>query len=236
MSRARIFKVARLGLGFALLLILVVGGKTLAQVLMPPSDPVVESGPVLPPSYDSADPSFQAIDARPPDDNPPVSLQSPTSPSATFSYYQVAGATLTGRSSSTQYAYDSVGCSHLTAGTGSNLILNTELHLPDGAVIKYLRVYYKDTNPSSGVKGYITRYQPGVATKDMAQVGSSDPFASGYGYVVSAEITETVNNSLYAYTLLGWPDVANSANQICGLRVAYYPPLFGQVFMPLLNR
>ena len=94
----------------------------------------------------------------------------------------------------------------------------------------------RDVNDASGVNGYITRYQPGVATLDMAQVGSTDPFAGGFGYVVSSQITETVNNTLYAYTLIGWPEAASTANQICGLRVAYYAPSSGLVFMPAVKR
>jgi hypothetical protein len=110
----------------------------------------------------------------------------------------------------------------VTAGTGAGRILNTELPLPDGSIIKYLRVYYKDTNAANGVEGYITRYQPGAGTADLVHTGSSDAFVGGYGFVVSGEITETVNNTVYAYTLIGWPDDANVNNQICGLRVAYY--------------
>jgi hypothetical protein len=164
------------------------------------------------------------------------SIDAPTSPGATFKYYQVAGATLRGRNSTTGYLYDGVGCSHVTSGTGTGRILNTELPLPDDSVIKYLRVYYRDTNPASGVEGYITRYQPGVGTADLIHAGSTDAFSGGYGFVVSAELTETVNNTPYAYTLIGWPDDANVANQICGLRVAYYAPIFASYFLPLIKR
>jgi hypothetical protein len=107
--------------------------------------------------------------------------------------------------------------------------------LVDGAVIKYLRVYYRDTNAANGVEGYITRYQPGVGTLDLVHTGSSDAFDGGYGFVVSQEITETVNNNIYVYTLIGWPDDVNVANQICGLRVAYYAPP-GPAFLPTIMK
>lgn len=180
-------------------------------------------------AYDSA-----TSTGLPPDENPVVGgVQVPTAPNQVFSYYVVAGATLRGRSSTTGYAYDSSGCSHVTSGTGTGTILNTELQLPEGAVIKYLRVYYRDTNPSNGVTGYITRYQPGQGTADLVNASSGGSFAGGFGFVVSSEITETVTNAPYAYTLIGWPDVANSANQICGLRVAYYSPLTAS-FLPMI--
>lgn len=214
---------------FALAVLLLAGSAVLAVGSVPATEPGGEPAEFIPPSFDSSDPSFENPGMLPPDDNPPVGAEGA---SATFSYYQVSGATLRGRNSSTEYQYDSVGCSHVTVGSGTGRILNTEMPLPDGSVIKYLRVYYRDTNAASGVEGYITRYQPGTATVDLIHTGSSDAFSGGYGFVVSAEITETVNNVSYAYTLIGWPDEANSNNQICGLRVAYYAPSFSAVALP----
>ena len=206
---------------------------TVAQQTEPSTEPLAtELAIPSTVSYDSA-----TSTGLPPDDNPPaVGTQSTNAAQVTFSYYQVSGTTLRGRNSTTGYAYDGVGCSHVTSGTGAGRILNTELPLVDGAVIKYLRVYYRDTNAANGVEGYITRYQPGVGTSDLVHDGSSDAFDRGYGFVVSAEITETVNNTLYAYTLIGWPDDANVNNQICGLRVAYYAPTTSVAFLPTIRK
>jgi hypothetical protein len=205
---------------------------TLAQQPTPATEPdAVQSASLETVAYDSA-----TSTGLPPDENPQADIvQAPYQIQQTFLYYQVSGATLRGRNSDTGYAYDGVGCSHVTAGTGTGRILNTELPLRDGAVIKYLRVYYRDTNAASGVEGYITRYQPGTGTSDLVHAGSSDAFTGGYGFVVSAEITETVNNTIYAYTLIGWPDDANVANQICGLRVAYYAPTTA-LYLPAITK
>jgi hypothetical protein len=201
---------------------------------LPVTEPGAVPAPDLPPSYDSGSP-LKNSNVVPPDENAPQSSQSPA---LVFSYYQVAGATLRGRSSSTEYLYDGAGCSHVTAGSGNTgRILNTELPLPDGSVIKYLRVYYRDTNAASGVEGYITRYQPGTGAVDLVKTGSTNPFIGGYGFVVSSEITETINNTTYAYTIIGWPDEINVNNQICGLRVAYYAPAAAsRLFMPSVRR
>ncbi|OGO28556.1 MAG: hypothetical protein A2136_06665 [Chloroflexi bacterium RBG_16_54_11] len=120
---------------------------------MPATEPGGEVVAGLPPSFISGDPAY--ADLQPPDENPSSGAASPAIP---FTYYQVTGATLRGRSSTTEYLYDGVGCSHTTAGVSTGRILNTEASIPDGSVIKYLRVYYNDTNPASGVEGYITRY------------------------------------------------------------------------------
>jgi len=77
------------------------------------------------------------------------------------------------RNSATGYLYDGVGCTHTTAGVTSGMILNTELNLPDGATIKYLRLYYYDESATGSVRGYITRYEPGTATADLISVESS---------------------------------------------------------------
>lgn len=155
-----------------------------------------------------------------PDDNPPAGAKA-RAPNLTFSYYTVSGATLRGRSTSAGYSYAGLGCTYTL---DADRILNTELPIPDGATIKYLRVYYRDTNASAHVTGLITRYEPGQAFDDLVSVSSTAAFAGGYGFTVSAEINEVVNNATYAYTLLGVPSLSSNTVQICGLRVAYYAP------------
>jgi hypothetical protein len=230
MSTSRKIHYLSIVLAIALPGLLVLAGVSLAQSSLPATEPDGALAGEVTWSYNSTEPSLNAL---PPDDNPPVGV---TGSTATFKYYQVSGATLRGRSSSTQHIYTSVGCSYVSVGTGTGRILNTELPIPDGSVIKYLRVYYNDTNPDSGVKGYLTRYTPGSASNDLIITGSSAAYASGFGYVVSSELSEVVNNALYVYTLIGWPDVLGDKNQICGLRVAYYPPFQANLFMPLMNR
>lgn len=223
-------KYIKIGIIILMASLLMMGGTALAQLFVPATEPggeVIE----MPPSYVSGDPNY--LYTLPPDDNPSTGVNNPA---AIFSYYQVAGATLRGRTSTTGYTYDGSGCSHTTSGVDQSRILNTELILPDNAVIKFLRVYYKDSNPVSGVHGYITKYQPGVVGVDLANAGSTDGFSGGYGFTVSPEITETVNNTIDAYTLIGWPDENNVDNQICGLRVAYYAPFHGTIFMPVVRR
>jgi len=233
MSTSNVLRISKVIFAIVLAITLLIVGKSLAQKGLPATEPGGEPATETTVSYDSGVPAYQAAGILPPDENSPTAINQP---SVTFSYYQVTGATLRGRNSSTGYLYDGAGCSHVTSGSGTNAILNTELPLPDGSVIKYLRVYYRDTTVANGVEGYITRYQPGVGTADLVHTGSSNVFSGGYGFVVSQEITETVNNTTYAYTLIGWPDDANAANQICGLRVAYYAPLFSGVFLPVVTR
>jgi hypothetical protein len=148
-----------------------------------------------------------------------------------FSYYLVSGNTFQGKSSTIMYAYDQAGCIHLTSGAAQ---VNTEMDLPDGSIIKYLRLYYIDTNASGFVTGYISRFDPGVSGLDLVSVSSSG--SAGYGTALSSEITSTVVTSDFAYSFIGWPTNADDTVQLCGMRVAYYAPRIFRIALPLLQK
>lgn len=172
----------------------------------------------------------------PPDDNP--SVHAPNQPALTFSYYMVAGPEMHPRNTGNPQSYSSNGCIYMSSGTSTGLLTGSGLHIPDGSVIKYIRLYYHDSNASAGVDAFLTRYAPGSGTSDRVHTGSTNAFSGGYGFVVSTEITETVNNTAYAYHLYGWPDSAASSLQVCGIRVAYYAPpqsIFG-VALPIVTK
>lgn len=155
-----------------------------------------------------------------PDDNSVIN--DGRAPALTFSYYTVSGATLRGRESTAGYTYQGLGCTSST--TAAERWLNTELPIPDGATIKYLRIYYYDTNATGTVSAYLTRYQPGQTTDDLTNISSTAAFASGNGTSLSPELTHVVDNTNYAYTLLALTSTAISTLRICGMRVAYYAP------------
>jgi hypothetical protein len=188
--------------------------------------------------YDSANPATKGTPA--PDDNPvPDSSLSKTSPSALsplLSYYTIAGTSLRPRNSVTTYAYDTVGCLHITGNAAVNPILNAEFHIPEGSLIKYIRLSYGDTSATGNVAAYLTRYAPGVSTTDLTLVSSDIAFSGGFGFVVSTELNETVNNTDYVYTVLGFTSSVDSTEQICGIRVAYYAPVNMLTFLPAIVR
>ena len=152
-------------------------------------------------------------------------------PNVAYSYYQVSGATFQGKSSTATYAYDSAGCIHLTSGAEQVII---EMDIPNGSVIKYLRLYYRDSNASEVVSGYVTNINPGVSSTDLVSVSSSG--SSGYGTALSAEITHTVNTNLFAYNLIGWPSINDNTVQLCGMRVAYFAPTFARLTLPIIQK
>jgi hypothetical protein len=150
-------------------------------------------------------------------------------PSVAFSYYSVAGPAFSPRTSSVTIGYDSYGCNHYTAGGDYS---GAELHIPDGSIIKYIRLYYRAT--ASSVTAFLTKYDGGQSTTDLVNVSSTT--TTGWNYIVSSEITETVNNYAYSYMLLVKPNTIGAATQYCGVRVAYYPPVSYLFFLPTIRQ
>jgi hypothetical protein len=164
-------------------------------------------------SEDSQPREFPKQDAPQPDEN------QPGAPGIAFTYYHVAGAALQPRASSTSYAYDGLGCIHITAGAE---LFNTNFQVPDGSTIKYLRLYYYDTS-ATDEQAWITRYDDGASFQDLVTVASTG--SSGLGTILSPAITHTVDNYGWSYVLNWRENTTGATLQLCGLRVAYYAPI-----------
>lgn len=225
----------------AMMLVGVLAGVALAAAGVIPSSESGSSGTDaavdLPASYRSEEAAQSGSTTLPPDENPSAASKSSSAPyalSSTLSYYYVAGATLYGRGSSVEYAYSGFGCIYATTGTNAKLI--TELHLPTGSMIKYLRLDYVDSSTTGNVTAYLTKYKPGQDFTDVMAVTSAVPFSGGNGYVVSLELSEIIDNENYAYTLMGMPSTASNSLQVCGLRVAYYAPLGPVSYLPSISK
>ena len=108
------------------------------------------------------------------------------------------------------------------------------LLIPNGSVIKYLRLYYNDTSAATDLTAWLTRYQPGVTSEDLTVVNSAG--SGGYGTTLSSEITHTVDIDSWAYTIIVAPNANASSNSICGIRVAYYAPSIFGAFLPMIQK
>jgi hypothetical protein len=213
----------------------------LAQIVPGGNGPITEPGgegegaafmAELSPSYVSG-----VTPGLPPDENPQAAA--PGTPAQLYYYYMVPGATLRGRSSTATLAYDGLGCIHATSISSDEQqrLFNTELHLPDGSEIKYLRLYFYDDLDNREVRGHITLHEPGTKTEDVISVSSGVANKPGYGHVVNlTAVSHFVDNSIKGYTLIGWPSASSASLKVCGLRVAYYPPPFYPVFLPTVRR
>jgi hypothetical protein len=156
----------------------------------------------------------------------------PVNAAATFSYFYILGSQLQPRSSTLAFGYDGVGCLHVTGGSDSRL--SFPVIIPDGSVIKFVRIYYRDTSPGSDMTVWLTKYRPGLSSDDLVSVSSIG--SGGLGFAVSNEITATVSGSSGQLTLNYAWGTTDSSNQICGVRVAYYAPSVVATFLPAVLR
>lgn len=156
----------------------------------------------------------------------------PAAPAASLSYYKIIGTAFDPRTSATTYAYNFNGCVYETGGTDNRFI--APLLLPDGATIKYLRLYFDDTNAGSDITAWLTRYQPGVTSEDLTSVTSTG--SAGYGETLSPEITHEVDLVNWAYTIVIAPNANAVTNSFCGVRVAYYAPPIFAIALPAVLR
>jgi hypothetical protein len=199
-----------------------------AQGPTPTADESQPSTPVpLPPNADGqeARPANRqaADDASAPD--------SPSNPALSFSYWKVIGTAFQPRESPNTFAYSSDGCIYQTGG--AIMRFQAPLILPEQSEIKYVRIYYLDT-AATDMTVWLTRYEPGLANVDLVNVKSTG--SGGYGTFLSALITQTVDMATYAYVLTWGTSVNSSANQICGVRVAYYAPTVFGTFLPMIQK
>jgi len=138
---------------------------------------------------------------------------------ATFSYYTVLGVQLQPRVTATSFAYGGNGCLYLTAGSDNRLMF--PLLIPHGSEVKYLRIYYNDTNAGTDLTAWLTRYDPGQTSTDLTSVASSG--SGGYGTSLSAELVEVFDSGVN-YSLIAATNTTDATVQICGVRIAYYAP------------
>ena len=101
-------------------------------------------------------------------------------------------------------------------------IFTLQIHLPEGAEIEWLRLYFYDSNPDANSTAWITTYDGAGNVTDLISVTSDS--SAGYGFVISNYVGHVVDNTNLAYVLNVDFGVNNSSNELCGLRVAYMLP------------
>lgn len=142
----------------------------------------------------------------------------PDSPDAvSFSYFNVLGASMRPRDTTATVVYDGLGCAHMTGGDG---FATYPLTIPDGSLLRYVRLYFCDTDAASDVIAYLYEFNPpGVTFTELTLLPSGS--SAGCDSVLTADLNYTVSNTRALALVVGGSD-ANE--QYCGFRVAYYLP------------
>jgi hypothetical protein len=102
------------------------------------------------------------------------------------------------------------------------------LYLPDGASLRYFRMYYNDQSDAVNCAAYLTVYD--LYGRIVVEWGI---FSSGTGqdYVTTAQLDHEIDYSSYNYVINWSPNMIGSDMQVCGFRV-YYEYTWGVAFLP----
>jgi hypothetical protein len=106
------------------------------------------------------------------------------------------------------------------------------LYLPDGAILRYFRMYYNDQSAEINCAAYLTVYD--LYGNIVVEWGI---FSSGEGqdYVTTAQLDHQIDYSSYSYVINWTPNMIGSDMQVCGFRV-FYEYTWGVAFLPNVMR
>lgn len=145
-----------------------------------------------------------------------------------FEYLNIAGSTFHPHDSSTTYTYSGIGC--ISKRSGSSSLFAHKAILPEGAVVKFLRLYYYDTS-TRNILGFFTTYDGSGTYNEQTTVSSADG-PSEFGTALSPEMNFTVDRSTNAINIVANLGTQNDNTlQFCGVRVAYHAPITDQIFV-----
>lgn len=163
----------------------------------------------------------------------PVSPRAPDSAAANqpagsvFDYLFITGAAFHPLESTTTYAYSGGGCIHKTGGS-DNLFTHKAV-LPQGAIVRYLRLYYYDTSTES-VTAFFTTYNTTGGFNELTSVSSLNA-AGGFDSILSPEINYTVDHFAAPINVVANLGAQNDNTlRFCGVRIAYEPPIIDLIF------
>ncbi|MCK9538932.1 hypothetical protein [Dokdonella sp.] len=166
-------------------------------------------GPNGPPSFDPALMQFQA-----------ESTNDAATPLATDSYYFIPASAFNRIQSNTETTYVAGGCIRITGGFR---FATTDMQIPTGSSIYGLRVYYKDTDASNMVRGWITTYDGNSVYDELVAVESEVSVGHGSKYL-GVTPRPIVDNFAHAYSIDIGQTGSSASTAFCGARVFYSTP------------
>ena len=106
------------------------------------------------------------------------------------------------------------------------------LYLPDGATLRYFRMYYNDQDVSINCAAYLTVYDLFGRIVTEWGIFSRD---TGQDYVTTAELDHQIDYGSYNYVINWSPNTIGPDMQVCGFRV-FYEYNWGLVFLPTVMK
>lgn len=157
----------------------------------------------------------------------PMAGQPDQAPAAAFEYLSIAGSAFHPFDSSTSYTYPGNGCISKTGGPDARF--THKVVLPQGVVVRYLRLYYFDTSASS-VTAFFTTYDGTGAFVDRSAVSSVNA-AGGYASALSSPMSYEADHFSEAISIVANLGTQNDDTlRFCGVRIAYDAPITDRIF------
>ncbi len=140
--------------------------------------------------------------------------------SPTLSHLRLAGSTFHPVSTPGNFVYTSAGCIRPTV---AERIVHHKLLLPNGAVVKYVRLYFRNTSTPDAPTAFFTTYDMLGGYSQVPWVSGSN--AGGYSSVLSDEMNHLVDTSAKPINIsVNLGTATDGSVEFCGVRVAYFAP------------
>lgn len=141
-------------------------------------------------------------------------------PLATDAYYFIPASAFNRLESATESKYVAGGCIRVTGGFR---FVATDMQVPDGSGIYGLRVYYKDTDASNQITGWIVTYNGDSLYENLVAVPSDAQAGYGSKYL-GITPNPIVDNFAHAYSINVGQTGSSASTAFCGVRVFYSTP------------
>ena len=162
---------------------------------------------------------------------PSAPSQMPLAPQAPWpdNWYTIAGSVFLPANSGYSYQYGNSGC----LKSNSPGYWRASVNLPDGSVVKYLYINYRNDTYSANSTAFLTKYKSNGDYADLVSVNSRNYTTTSVGFFLdlSGEFTETIDNLQYGYVFI-WS--GSTTQKLCSVRLGYYPPSIFGVALPLV--
>lgn len=175
-----------------------IGSQSIASTGSEPATNIRQLGPSI--EWSSSAPAPEGSQLISPADSPAGIDALDAAPVQTYdSYLRIAGSALKPRESNVDWTGSGGGgCIYASAGS-TYAVFNTPVYLPQGATVKYLRMYYNDTNATLNSSAWFTVYD--LYGSIASEYGASSFGSTGNGYATTSEFTHTVDYLNYAYVV-----------------------------------
>lgn len=143
-----------------------------------------------------------------------------------YSYLWIVGAAFHPLDNTTGYIYPGAGCISKTAG--SNPVVAHRVVLPQGSVVRFLRLYFYSASAST-VSAYFTTYDGVGNFVERTSVASTN--IGGFGSTLSPSFNYEVDRYTAAINVAVNLGIQNDSTlRFCGVRIAYDAPITDRIF------